>query len=214
MTDEATTTQYDPEPSGPFPAYILAGGESSRFGSDKARALIDGTPLIRRVADGLAGVCAPATAVAQNADAYADLGLCTIPDAAPGCGPVQGLLTALTHRAQSHGPGWVLLTACDTLPRNPMIYTALIDECRGLPDDCGALVCRTDRWHPMPGLFHTGLIAPLAAYLADGGRSFQGFLPKPSVGAVVAVRASSYLDDVLHITSPHDLPGGLRLTGL
>jgi molybdopterin-guanine dinucleotide biosynthesis protein A len=214
MTDDAVTTQHDPDTAGPLPGYILAGGASSRFGSDKARAVIDGTPLIRRVADGLAGVCAPVTAVAQTADAYADLGLCTIPDAAPGCGPVQGLLTALTHRAQSLGPGWVLLTACDTLPRSTAIYAALIEACRGLPEDGCALACQTDRWHPMPGLFHTGLIAPLAAYLADGGRSFQGFLSKPSIGAAAAARASTLLDDVLHITSPHDLPGGLRLTGL
>lgn len=212
MPESTPTDHPDPPTMEPVPAYILAGGASSRFGGDKARADVGGTPLIRRVADGLVGVCGSVTAVAQSTDAFASVGLRTIADAAPGTGPVQGLLTALTDRAQSHGAGWVLLAACDMLPSDAAMYTALLAECRAMPGDRCALACRTDRWHPMPGLYHTDLIPHLAAYLADGCRSFQGFLARASSAAAVATSACDRLGDILHVTTPHDLPGGLRLT--
>lgn len=212
MPETTYTALAGPPTMEPVPAYILAGGASSRFGADKARADVSGTPLIRRIADGLAGVCVSVSAVAQSSDAFDDLGLRTIADAAPGCGPVQGLLTALTDTAQSHEPGWAMLAACDMLPRDAAMYTVLLAECRALPGDRRALACRTDRWHPMPGLYHTDLIPHLAAYLADGGRSFQGFLARASSAAAVATSACDRLGDILHVTTPHDLPGGLRLT--
>ena len=72
---DTSPTEPDPRSAPQVPAYILAGGRSVRFGSDKARALVEGEPLIRRVADGLAQVTGSITAVAQQADAYADLGV-------------------------------------------------------------------------------------------------------------------------------------------
>ena len=50
------------------PAYILSGGRSSRFGSDKARALAAGKPLILHAADTVAPVAASITVVADRPD--------------------------------------------------------------------------------------------------------------------------------------------------
>lgn len=198
-----------PQPESPTtpqtPAYILAGGRSVRFGSDKARALVGGEPLIRRVADGLAPVAGPITAVAQQADAYADLGLATIADTAPDRGPVQGLLTALLHRLETAGPGWLLLAACDMLPADAIGYTALIDARGTVPNPTLAIARRTDRWHPMPGLYHTALLPLVAAYLADDGRSFQGLLNKPDSHAIAPPGGDTPPTYTLHATTPDDL---------
>src|ERR1044072_1639209 len=102
----------------PLPLYILAGGRSSRFGSDKARGLLPGATLIRRGAAAL-GAAARATrrvAVAAAAATYEDLGLITIADLTPGLGPLGGLHTALSNAA-AHAPhdpsGWIILASCD-----------------------------------------------------------------------------------------------------
>ena len=93
-----------------MPVYILAGGRSRRYGSDKARAPIDGQPLLVRVAQELEAVASSVTVVARSGSDYDDLGLRTIGDSIPDKGPMGGLLAAL----EDAGPAeWLLITACD-----------------------------------------------------------------------------------------------------
>ncbi len=57
-----------------FDVYILAGGKSRRFGSDKARAEAKGVAVIVRVAEALASIAGTVTVVADRAGRYDDLG--------------------------------------------------------------------------------------------------------------------------------------------
>src|SRR5436190_19307235 len=93
-----------------LPIYILAGGKSSRFGSDKARAEIDGEPLLARIVRVLKPAAKNFTIVADAENKYGDLGLRTIADVQPGLGPMGGLLTALNDLRE---PGYLLLCSCD-----------------------------------------------------------------------------------------------------
>lgn len=88
-----------------LPAYILAGGRSTRFGSDKARAPLDGVPLLARVADTLRTVTAEPIVVADAPDKYADMGLPTIADCYPARGPLGGLHAALADLVARSGAG-------------------------------------------------------------------------------------------------------------
>ncbi len=94
---------------------VLAGGKSSRFGSDKALAELDGHTLIARAVDALSGWC-EYVVVAGRAAAPAP----TLPDwPAPGMGPLAGLAAAL-HLARDEGYEAVLSLGVDTagLPDN------------------------------------------------------------------------------------------------
>ncbi len=140
------------------PAYILAGGKSSRFGSDKARALLDGVPLIRRTADALRPVVTDIIVVAERSEKYADLGLRTIADARPGLGPLGGLATAMADRLERGGAGWLLLTSCDLAePRADWVQTLL----KWATPDRRAVLFRGERLEPLLALYHTDLL-PLA----------------------------------------------------
>ncbi|MGD0956196.1 MAG: molybdenum cofactor guanylyltransferase [Candidatus Acidiferrales bacterium] len=88
--------------------FILAGGESSRMGRDKALLELGGVPLILRTARLVESV-AGAPAVIGNPEAYRSLNLPVIGDDRPGAGPLGGIATAL--RA-SDAP-WSLVVACD-----------------------------------------------------------------------------------------------------
>src|SRR5262245_52966476 len=97
-----------------IPVYILAGGKSSRFGSDKARAIFRGEALISRIAREVEAVASQVTVVAERAGKYDDLGLRTIADLQSGLGPIGGLLTALGEC----GDDWVFIASCDMVAIN------------------------------------------------------------------------------------------------
>ncbi len=93
---------------------ILAGGQSSRFGSDKALALHEGTPLIAHVANALSAQCD--AIVVCGRDWGGHLALSDLPG--PGLGPMGGLCAALFH-ANAMGFGEVLAAPCDLLGLAP-----------------------------------------------------------------------------------------------
>jgi len=78
-----------------LPAYLLSGGRSRRFGTDKARQLVDDREMIRVVADVFRARSMPVIAVARERRAYDDLGIVTIADVVPSKGPVAGIISAI-----------------------------------------------------------------------------------------------------------------------
>jgi molybdopterin-guanine dinucleotide biosynthesis protein A len=86
------------------------------MGSDKALLVVDGQPMVRRVA-GAARSAGAATVVTVGGDdaalrgALAGLGIPALADAHPGEGPLGGLLTALDRL----GGEAVLVVSCDLL---------------------------------------------------------------------------------------------------
>jgi molybdenum cofactor guanylyltransferase len=108
---------------------ILAGGQSRRFGSDKANALLEGKPLLEHVAATL-GPQVDMLVVAGREWP----GLASVPDfPTPGLGPLGGLAGALAY-AELAGFDAVLSSGCDLLdiPHN-LIKTlglgpAIIDD--------------------------------------------------------------------------------------
>ena len=151
------------------PRYILAGGRSRRFGSDKARALLRGRTLLQRVADAWPG----ALAVASEPAAYEDLGVPTLGDLEPHAGPLGGVLTALRHRLSTAGPGWAAVATCDWLDPQPLglppLTTGPLATVRRDP---------TGRLQPFPGWYHTDLAPHLAAALAENRRSICDLLER------------------------------------
>jgi molybdenum cofactor guanylyltransferase len=92
-------------------AAVLAGGKSTRFGSDKAQAVVEAQPLIAHVIAGLQPQCAELVVVGRI---WA--GVTSLPDRpAAHMGPLAGLNAAL-HYAQGQGYTHVLSAGCDTLP--------------------------------------------------------------------------------------------------
>ena len=90
---------------------ILAGGKASRFGSDKAAAIVRGRPLIELVADGLRNQVDSVIVCGRDWP-----GINSIDDRpSADLGPLGGLNAAL-HYAQQHGFAEVVTAGCDVLP--------------------------------------------------------------------------------------------------
>ncbi|WP_267414406.1 molybdenum cofactor guanylyltransferase [Sphingomonas sp. GC_Shp_4] len=96
---------------------MLAGGRSSRFGSDKATALFRGRPLLAHMRE-VGEVSADAVIVIGRAEGVPDL-------PAPGLGPLGGIAAALDHAAD-HGFASVLTLPCDMPSVPPGLIEALL----------------------------------------------------------------------------------------
>jgi molybdenum cofactor guanylyltransferase len=108
--------------------FVLAGGESSRMGQDKALLTIGGEALIVRTVR-MVEAAAGAATVVGHPEAYRPLGLRAASDDWPGAGPLGGIATVLG----STNASWNLVVACD-LPYltkawlNYLIARALVSQ--------------------------------------------------------------------------------------
>jgi molybdopterin-guanine dinucleotide biosynthesis protein A len=94
----------------PFPStgFVLAGGKSSRMGTNKALLPLDGATLVERTRDLLAKVCEK-VAILGAPELYGHLGDC-YPDLYTDCGPLAGIHAALLNSQTALN----LITAVDT----------------------------------------------------------------------------------------------------
>lgn len=132
---------------------LIAGGRASRFGSDKALAVLAGRPLIAWAADLVAPLVAETVVCGRSWG-----GLTRVADVPePDLGPLGGLAGALGH-AEARGFDAVLTIGCD-MP--------------WLPDGlAAALVARAPAWcadAPVLGCWPSSLAGALRAHLEAGG---------------------------------------------
>lgn len=194
-----------------FPAYIFAGGRSSRFGSDKARAEVLGQLQLPRLIRLLEAQGHSVSVVADARDRYRDLGLDCLVDQQPGSGPVTALLTAARHREAQLGSGWFLCLGCDQLRWLVTWTRALVNESKRaahaapceLVTFSGLASVEEDRFQPLPALFHTALATTIKNAICNGkGASLMAVLretPKSSVFVDESPRGWSFnTPDELH----------------
>lgn len=140
---------------------ILAGGRSSRFGSDKALAAFDGRALIDHVVDAVVPQVDALIVVGRD-----HAGLKGVPDRpAPDLGPLGGIAAAL-HHACAHGFSHVLTVPCDTpfVPRDLHRRLSAVGPAAFLPE------------LPVVGLWPVDANPTLHAMLrGPGSRSVRAF---------------------------------------
>ena len=125
---------------------ILAGGKSSRFGSNKALAEFNGTPLIERVTGVLGRIFKDLMIITNNPLEYSYLKIPLYQDLVKGLGPVGGIYTGL----DALDDGWAFFCACDM----PFINEGLVRYLAGAKDGFDAVVPRVDwKIEPLHSLY-------------------------------------------------------------
>ncbi|MFD1034394.1 molybdenum cofactor guanylyltransferase [Sphingomonas hankookensis] len=163
---------------------ILGGGRSSRFGSDKALAMLDGEALIDRVAAALAPQVDALIVVGRNHP-----GLTAVADRpAPDLGPLGGIAGAL-HYAATKGFDRVLTVPCDA--------PFLPDDLRQHLSVAGPATFLDSL--PVIGWWPATAASALDQLLAEGGsRSVRAFADR--IGAVGIAGAT-----IANVNTPDDL---------
>ena len=106
---------------------ILAGGKSSRFGSNKALALHQGDALIHGITRKLAGLFPETLLVTNTPEDYAFLGWPMVADQYLNCGPLAGIHAALQTISQPRA----FICGCDM----PLLNQELIRFLCALPGE-------------------------------------------------------------------------------
>ena len=173
-------------------AWILVGGRSSRMGSDKARAEVEGRALALRVADLAATVCGTVSLIGDPAK-YSDLGLPVIADRFPGEGPLAGIEAALNASATDEN----LILACDLPSINPAVFKELFEA----GGNCA--VPRHDNGHvePLCSVWRKSCHPIVLSALEAGIRKVTEVLPLVAVRYVRVTDPSAFAN----LNTPEDL---------
>lgn len=162
---------------------VLAGGQSRRFGSDKALAVLDGQTLLERAVARLVGWCGAVVVIGR-----AEAPVAVVPDwPRAGMGPLGGIAGALRHAAAG-GFRAVLTVGVDSL---------------GLPDDLPEWLgvgpaCVADQ--PVVGLWPVAVLPALEAILqAEGRHAVRDLIAAVGARSVVLPGASG------NVNRPEDL---------
>lgn len=166
---------------------VLAGGRSSRFGSDKALAMLGGRTLLDHAVAAIAPYVDMVVVCGRTVG-----GMTGLPDRpAPDMGPLGGLNAAL-HHALSQGYDAVLTTGCDIPVYPEGLAQALIGD--------GAAILKGQQ---LAGFWPAALAAELDAHLAEeNNRSLHGWLER--IGARIIERPDIVLPN---INRPEDMEG-------
>ncbi|MBE9184759.1 molybdenum cofactor guanylyltransferase [Microcoleus sp. LEGE 07076] len=155
---------------------VLAGGQSSRMGRDKALLEIEGKSLLQRALE----VAASVTTQVYVLTAWPDRYRSTLTEQSqflleynPGSGP----LIALTQGLTEIPADWILLLACDLPLLNTQILQNWATQLTAVPPSTLAVVpYQNSRWEPLCGFYHQQSLPSLQSFIDRGGRSFQVWL--------------------------------------
>jgi len=191
----------------PF-GYVLAGGRSERFGSDKARAVVQGQPLLIHAVEALRAVAADVRIVGDRTDRYADLGLPGVADREPHLGPMGGLLAALADaRARAPEGAWILVSPCDLVGvRQEWLRSLMAGRTREVDAVAfrdAAAVARRSPWQPLPALYHTRLLPAVEAAIARQDRALWRLL---EAGRARSLPLPADWGELRVVHTPADLP--------
>lgn len=169
-------------------ALILAGGQSSRFGRDKALAKWQGTPLLARVARTARALTPQVAVLTPWPERYRpglDETTLWLPEAQPGQGALVALADGLGQLAAQQSLDWVLALACDLPCLQGAVLRTWRDRLAALPLDQLALVPRVgDRWEPLCAFYRPAVLSHLQAFQDQDGRTFQRWLATLPIAAL------------------------------
>jgi molybdopterin-guanine dinucleotide biosynthesis protein A len=174
MTEDAM-----PPPTPRVSVVVLAGGQSSRFGSDKAFLPVQGQPLIVRMVNKLAVLSDDLIIVTNDPAFYGLLALPArlVPDEKPGQGALMGLYSGLkaAHYA------YALAVACDM----PFLSLALLRYMLSLAGDADVVIPRVDGFlEPLHAIYSKVCLPAMARLLSQGQHQIIAFFQEVRVRRV------------------------------
>lgn len=139
---------------------ILAGGKSSRMGSDKGLIKVENTCMVEHMINCLKKANVQDIIIIANNDEYTRFGFPVYKDLVQNKGPLGGILTALTYSKNDKN----VILSCDMPFLNHEIIELLITK----GDEMPVTTCfYHDRIHPLVGLYHKRILKDLKEQLND-----------------------------------------------
>lgn len=155
----------------PFPdvtGVILAGGQSSRMGSNKALLPVRNGRFIEIIHGQLGSLFGEVLIVANTPELYAFLGSRVVADRYPGLGVLAGLHAALAETRTRH----IFAVACDM----PFLNDRLIRELVSRRNEAEVIIPETEKGlEPLHAVYSTACLASAEAALRENRRRVVSF---------------------------------------
>jgi molybdopterin-guanine dinucleotide biosynthesis protein A len=149
---------------------ILAGGQSSRMGTDKSFVRVLGRPMIEDILAQVGDIGAETVIVTNQPGSYAYLGVPLFGDVLPEKSALGGIYSALHAATQQH----VLCIACDM----PFVVRPLLDYLIHLIPEGDVIVPRlAGETEPFRAIYARDCLEPIRAALDAGRMRVISFFP-------------------------------------
>lgn len=158
---------------------ILAGGKSSRMGTDKGLLKLNKKPFVQHSIDALKPLVSEILIVSDNSD-YDEFGYKRVEDIIKSAGPVSGIYSGLEASKTKYN----LMLSCDI----PMINTEVLQKLIDATDDTSDIIQAESNGKTMP------LIALYKKHIKD---TFKNFLEQDERRLRVVIKACNYKNVVL-----------------
>lgn len=184
--------------------FILAGGQSSRMGTDKALTLFVGRPLIQVALEALitAGVSARIAGSRSSLSAFAE----EIPDTFSDQGPLGGVHAALSASTTE----WNLFLPVDLPLMSPLLLACLLQRAllTGAPVTVGHL---NGRVQPFPVVLHRTVLPSITQRLEQGDSACHAAWQSipAELGSALDAVPIEYLHQCGQCRHPRGLPPAL-----
>jgi len=202
---------------------VLVGGQSRRFGSDKAVAPVGDRSMAARSVDVLRAVSDPVVLLGGDGTLARRLGLPWRADRRPGRGPLAGIATGLGWASELGRDGLVVL-ACDLPLLTREAMKSLVAAARPGLDAVVAEASATDGVQPLCAWYSLSAFPAIEAALEDGRYSVRAVLgglrvERVRFGLEPRVAGDDTGGDtgpdtvLLNVNTPDDLEMALRHVG-
>ncbi len=169
---------------------VLAGGRSTRMGTNKALLELGGARIIERLLRAIRPLFQEIAIVANDAEAYADLGVPIWPDRIPGKGALGGIYTAVYRSAFPQ----TFCIACDM----PFPSPAVIAHLRDLAPGYDVVVPRTaDGYQPLHAVYSKTCLSSMETMLHADSLKIDRLFPTVRLRTVEEAELRP-LDPALH----------------
>lgn len=162
-------------------AIVLAGGKSSRMGTDKALLQIEGEYLIQRIVRQLKAHFSDIIVTTGETKRYTDLlDVPVLEDKIKSCGPMGGLYTGLEAATNEYS----FVTACDMPLLKPELVEFLVEQ---IDDSVDAIVPEVEGVRCVTrAIYSKSCISVIRKLIEEGQFSLQGLIDLLSTRVVLA----------------------------
>lgn len=179
-------------------AFVLAGGESKRFGSNKALYKLGDKTLVEHACERLSSLFERVRILARDARSLGELGFEILSDVRSEACPLSGVYSGLKYL----GEGKAFFLACDL----PLVKTSLVKHIVKLSPGFDAVVPRTaNGLEPLCAVYDASCTDALESSFSTGDLRADSFLDKVRTKIVEEEELTRYDPDLVTFSNVNTL---------
>jgi molybdopterin-guanine dinucleotide biosynthesis protein A len=186
----------------PVAGVIVAGGRASRMGGrDKAFAAVGGEPIVVRTIRLFRELFPQVVVATQRPERFGTLGVETVADRFPGCGPLAGIHAALLACHHPHA----FVVACDMPGLDRDVIRFLLDRINAAD---AVVPCWEGDVEPLHAVYATRCAPLMEAHLRAGRHALRDFLAAVRVDWVRETELRTIrgtAESLLNVNTPEEL---------